>query len=337
MIRYLASTTTNQSFIHTNMAQRGRQVRVGDRVAFTIINEDVGHTSMALRRVELEIGDPRREQAYEVVQRRPHRLEGASQFVSPQRQMTDRSVKVQSGQTVKGAYERRVTRSQSDWYEQRNVYSQMYHEWLRPGFPRSLDHYETCSIDNPGNNSMETPLSSVGKHDATSSSRSNPVRLSRSAAVKHNSTQDRKTEIEKHDSTANNSRAPGIAAAHAPAVRSPVDARPSNVRRRFSFELADPSDATGLSDPPDFEYVPITPAATDLKRQPALVSEANHQVRASINLSRPQIPIWEEQGRPATKEERDQEELKDLDRMRRRVLTTFDEILGERKIPTALL
>ena len=60
------------------MAQRGRQVRVGDRVAFTIINEDVGHTSMALRRVELEIGDPRREQAYEVVQRRPHRLEGAS-------------------------------------------------------------------------------------------------------------------------------------------------------------------------------------------------------------------------------------------------------------------
>jgi hypothetical protein len=317
MIRYLASTTTNQSFIHTNMAQRGRQVRVGDRVTFTIIDKDVDHTGIALRRVELEIGDP--------------------QFVSPQRQMTDRSVKTQSGQTVKGAYERRVTRSQSDWYEQRDVYSQMYHEWLRPGFPRSLDHYETCSIDNPGNNSMETPLSPVGEHDTTSSSRINPIRLSRSTAVKHNSTKDRKTGIEKHDSTAHNSRASEIAAAHAPAAQSPVDSRPSNVRRRFSFELADPSDATGLSDPPDFEYVPITPAATDLKRQPALVSEANHQVRASINLSRPQIPIWEEQGRPATKEERDQEELKDLDRMRRRVLTTFDEILGERKIPTALL
>lgn len=332
MIRYLASTTTNQSFIHTNMAQRGRQVRVGDRVAFTIINEDVNHTGMALRRVELEIGDPHASLATQAMLRMP-----PSQFVSPQRQMADRSVKTQSGQTVKGAYERRVTRSQSDWYEQRNVYSQMYHEWLRPGFPRSLDHYETCSIDNPGDNSMETPLSPVGKHDATSSSRSNPVRLSRSAAVKHNSTQDRKTEIEKHDSTANNSRASGIAAAHAPAVRSPVDARPSNVRRRFSFELADPSDATGLSDTPDFEDILITPAATDLKRQPALVSEANHQVRASINLSRPQIPIWEEQGRSATKEERDQEELKDLDRVRRRVLTTFDEILGERKIPTALL
>ena len=337
MIRYLASTTTNQSFIHTNMAQRGRQVRVGDRVAFTIINEDVNHTGMALRRVELEIGDPRHEQTYEVVQRRPHRLEGASQFVSPQRQMTDRSVKVQSGQTVKGAYERRVTRSQSDWYEQRNVYSQMYHEWLRPGFPRSLDHHETCSIDNPGNNSMDTPLSSVGKHDATSSSRSNPIRLSRSTAVKHNSTKDRKTEIGKHDSTVHRSRASEIAAAHATAAWSPVDARPSNVRRRFSFELADPSDATGLSDTPDFEDIPISPAATDLKRQPALVSEANHQVRASINLSLPQIPIWEEQGRPATKEERDHEELKDLDRVRRRVLTTFDEILGERKIPTALL
>jgi hypothetical protein len=317
MIRYLASTTTNQSFIHTNMAQRGRQVRVGDRVTFTIIDEDVDHTGIALRRVELEIGDP--------------------QFVSPQRQMTDRSVKPQSGQTVKGAYERRVTRSQSDWYEQRNVYSQMYHEWLRPGFPRSLDHHETCSIDNPGNNSMETPLSPVGENDTTSSSRSNPTRLSRSTAVKHNSTKDRKTEIKKHDSTAHNSRASEIAAAHAPAARPPVDARPSNVRRRFSFELADPSDATGLSDTPNLEDIPITPAATDLKRQPAQVSEANHQVRASINLSRPQRPIWEEQGRPATKEERDHEELKDLDSVRRRVLTTFDEILGERKIPTALL
>jgi hypothetical protein len=327
MIRYLASTTTNQSFIHTNMAQRGRQVRVGDRVVVAIINEDVDHTGLALRRVELEIGDPHASLATQAMLRMP-----PSQFVSPQRQMTDRSVKTQSGQTVKGAYERRVTRSQSDWYEQRDVYSQMYHEWLRPGFPRSLDHYETCSIDNPGNNSMETPLSPVGEHDTTSSSRINPIRLSRSTAVKHN-----KTGIEKHDSTAHNSRASEIAAAHAPAAQSPVDSRPSNVRRRFSFELADPSDATGLSDPPDFEYVPITPAATDLKRQPALVSEANHQVRASINLSRPQIPIWEEQGRPATKEERDQEELKDLDRMRRRVLTTFDEILGERKIPTALL
>ncbi|KAH8642895.1 hypothetical protein IG631_00358 [Alternaria alternata] len=319
------------------MAQRGRQVRVGDRVAFTIINEDVGHTGMALRRVELEIGDPRREQAYEVVQRRPHRLEGASQFVSPQRQMTDRSVKTQSGQTVKGAYERRVTRSQSDWYEQRNVYSQMYHEWLRPGFPRSLDHYETCSIDNPGNNSMETPLSPVGKNDTTSSSRSNPVRLSRSTAVKHNSTKDRKIEIEKHDSTVHRSRASEIAAAHASAAWSPVDARPSNVRRRFSFELADPSDATGLSDTPDFEDIPISPAATDLKRQPALVSEANRLERASFNVSQPRIVVQKEQSHPAAKEERDQEELKDLDRVRRRVLTTFDEILGERKVPTALL
>ncbi|CAN9291278.1 unnamed protein product [Alternaria alternata] len=289
------------------MAQRGRQVRVGDRVAFTIINEDVGHTGMALRRVELEIGDPRRD------------------------------VKTQSGQTVKGAYERRVTRSQSDWYEQRNVYSQMYHEWLRPGFPRSLDHYETCSVDNPGNDSMETPLSPVGKHDATPSSRSNPIRLSRSTAVKHNSTKDRKTEVEKHDSTAHNSRASEIAAAHAPTAWSPVDARPSNVRRRFSFELADPSDATGLSDTPDFEHIPITPAATDLRRQPALVLEANRRERASFDLSQPRIVVQKEQNHPATKEERDHEELKDLDRVRRRVLTTFDEILGERKIPTALL
>jgi hypothetical protein len=184
---------------------------------------------------------------------------------------------------------------------------------------------------------METPLSPVGKHDATFSSRSNPIRLSRSTTVKHNSTKDRKTEIEKHDSTVHNNRASEMAAAHAPAAQSPVDARPSNVRRRFSFELDDPSDATGLSDTPNFEDISITPAETDLKRQPALVSEANHQVRASISHSRPQIPIWEEQGRPATKEERDQEELKDLDRVRRRVLTTFDEILGERKIPTALL
>ena len=332
MIRYLASTTTNQSFIHTNMAQRGRQVRVGDRVVVAIINEDVDHIGLALRRVELEIGDPHASLATQAMLRMP-----PSQFVSPQRQMTDRSVKVQSGQTVKGAYERRVTRSQSDWYEQRNVYSQMYHEWLRPGFPRSLDHYETCSIDNPGNDSMDTPLSPVGKHDATSSSRSNPIRLSRSTAVKHNSTKDRKTEIEKHDSIVHRSRASEIAAAHASAAWSPVDARPSNVRRRFSFELDDPSDATGLSDRPEFEDVPITPAAIDLKRQPALVSESNHQVRASMKLSRPQISTWEEQGHPATKEERDQEELKELDRVRRRVLTTFDEILGERKIPTALL
>ena len=332
MIRYLASTTTNQSFIHTNMAQRGRQVRVGDRVVVAIINEDVDHIGLALRRVELEIGDPHASLATQAMLRMP-----PSQFVSPQRQMTDRSVKTQSGQTVKGAYERRVTRSQSDWYEQRNVYSQMYHEWLRPGFPRSLDHYETCSIDNPGNDSMDTPLSPVGKHDATSSSRSNPIRLSRSTAVKHNSTKDRKTEIEKHDSIVHRSRASEIAAAHASAAWSPVDARPSNVRRRFSFELDDPSDATGLSDRPEFEDVPITPAAIDLKRQPALVSESNHQVRASMKLSRPQISTWEEQGHPATKEERDQEELKELDRVRRRVLTTFDEILGERKIPTALL
>ena len=102
-------------------------------------------------------------------------------------------------------------------------------------------------------------------------------------------------------------------------------------------QLSDDTQQKEIRGRPDFEDIPITPAATDLKRQPALLSEANHQVRASINLSRPQIPIWEEQGRPATKEERDHEELKDLDRVRRRVLTTFDEILGERKIPTALL
>jgi hypothetical protein len=296
--------------------QRDRHDAVG-YFAFTAISEDLDHTEMA-RALRVEIGD--------------------QQFVYPKRQELDRSVEVQSGQTVKGAYERRITRSQSDLHGQHNESSQMYHEWLRPASPRHLADQEGCNIDRSADNTMEIPLTPVEDLDSTPGSRNDPVRLSRRAAMKRNSTKDRKTKTERHDNTVQSTCAPEKASARTPAIRPTAETPPSNLRR-FSFELTARDDAIKTFDTLDFEHVPITPAAiAELECHPALALEYHRHVRASVELSRPQLFAQAQQIHRETGEERDQTaELRDLDRERRRVLTTFDKILGERKIPTALL
>ncbi|KAG9192857.1 hypothetical protein G6011_11591 [Alternaria panax] len=314
--RYIGATATNEAFNHTSMARRGIQVRVGDRVAVAVITENLNHINMPLRRVELEIGDRK--------------------SVPSRRRMTNRSVEIQSGQAVKGAYERHITHSQSDYYEQRNEYSQMYHERLNPGFPRSLDHYESCSVDRPADYSMQTPLTPVGDHESAPSARGDPVRLIRRAAVKHNSAKNRKTKTETNDSTIQSTRAPEMASARTPGIQF-IGNIPSS--RRFSFELISQYNAIESPETPEFEDIPITPTTTETEPYAALFLEHDRQVQASINVSRPQLSAREQQSLPATKEERDEkeDELKDLDRVRRRALTTFDEILGDPRIPTALL
>jgi hypothetical protein len=109
--------------------------------------------------------------------------------------------------------------------------------------------------------------------------------------------------------------------------------------KELSFDLASREDVAGSASTLDFEDLSLPPTViSELECTSPPLLETHEHARASIGSCQGQLPAQTQQCHRATGEERDQmAELQDLDRKRRRVLTTFDEILGERKIPTALL
>ncbi|KAI4668865.1 uncharacterized protein J4E78_002693 [Alternaria triticimaculans] len=170
---------------------------------------------------------------------------------------------------------------------------------------------------------MDAPLDNAKDHDSVLGPRSNPVRLSRKAAVKRNSTKERKAETERHDSTMQSTHVRAKTSSMVPAIR--ITASTPPILRRFSFDET-PSELSfslaKLSNSPDFEDIPLSPVAGP----------------EPVNSSQRQLPAQEQRSHRVAKEEREEKVgSQEVERQQRRVATTFDQILGEKRIPTALL
>ncbi|KAI4698206.1 uncharacterized protein J4E84_001342 [Alternaria hordeiaustralica] len=187
---------------------------------------------------------------------------------------------------------------------------------------------------------MDAPLDSVNDHDAVLGPRSNPVRLSRKAAVKRNSTKERRTETERHDSTMQSTHVRAKTSSNVPVIR--ITASTPPILRRFSFDET-PGELLfnigKLSDSPDFEDVPLSPVACpEMGHHTSPSLGTDQHVREPTDPSQQQIPVQTYSSHEATGEEREESmENQKVGREQRRVPTTFDQILGEKRIPTALL
>ncbi|KAI4619818.1 hypothetical protein J4E83_005675 [Alternaria metachromatica] len=170
---------------------------------------------------------------------------------------------------------------------------------------------------------MDAPLDSVEDHDSVLGPRSNPVRLSRKAAVKRNSTKEKRSATERHDSPMQSIHVRAKTSSMVPAIRIIGSTPP--ILRRFSFDETFSEVAfslSKLSNSPDFEDVPLSPVAGP----------------EPVNSSQPQLSVQEQRSHRAATEEREEMMGKqEVERQQRHVPTTFDQILGEKKVPTALL
>jgi hypothetical protein len=270
----------------------------------------------------------------------------ATPFQKAERQYEDtkrrgiyREVEAQDGRFAEDKFGRRIARSQLSLRGQQKGSSQA--ELGPQSTPLQLEGtHENCGIDLPAGKIMRKPLAAVEDHGSTPSLRSNPVKLSRRAAVKRNSTRDRKIKTARHDSTMQSSCISSTTSFNTQGIQ-PAAGKPS-VTRRFSFDQTPNRisfSLAKLSNTLDFDDVPLSPAAgPDLEYIPSSVSEAHQQVRVSNDSSRPQLHDPVQRSHPATREGREQNmDTQEVDKEPRRVATTFDEILGERKIPTALM
>ncbi|KAI4626238.1 uncharacterized protein J4E87_004738 [Alternaria ethzedia] len=169
----------------------------------------------------------------------------------------------------------------------------------------------------------DAPLDNVENHDYVLGPRSNPVRLSRKAAVKRSSTKERKAETERHDSKMQSTHVRAKTSSNVPVIRITGSTPP--FLRRFSFDET-PNELSfnlaRLSNSPDFEDVPLSPVAGS----------------EPVKSPQPQLPVQEQRSNGGTGDKLEERmRNQEVEREQRHVPTTFDQILGEKRIPTALL
>jgi len=237
---------------------------------------------------------------------------------------SDRDIEVRYDRFVNdNGYEQRIPRLPSSLGSQQKGSSHTEVEKHRSAPARLEGTYEGFSIERTPYIIMDAPLDDGQDHDSILGPSSNPVRLSRKAAVKRNSTKERRTEAERHDSTMQSTHVRAKTSSNVPAIRIIGSTPP--ILRRFSFDET-PNERsfnlTELSSSPDFEDIPLSPVAGP----------------EPVNSSQPQLPVQEQRSHRAAREEREQKVgSQEVERQQRRVATTFDQILGEKRIPTALL
>ena len=254
---------------------------------------------------------------------------------------SDRDMEVRYDRFVNdNRYEQRVTRLPSSAGVQQKWSSHTEAEKHRSAPARLERTHEGFSIERTTDTSMDAPLDSVEDHDSVLGPRNNLVRLSRKATVKRNSTKERRTETERHDSTMQSAHVRAKTSSKVPAIRIIGSTPP--ILRRFSFDQT-PSELSfnlsKLSDSPDFEDIPLSPVdGPELERHTSPSLETDQHVREPTDSSQPQIPAQTYRSCGATGEEREERvRSQELERGQRHIPTTFDQILGEKKVPTALL
>jgi hypothetical protein len=300
---------------------------------------------------------------------------------------TDRDLEVQNSRFVMDRYGRRMTpMSQSPSRTDKPGPSRMVFEGLRPA-PLRLVVRGGGSSDRDTINPMTDPHPPTQDADGL---RSNPIRLSRRAAVRASTRNSNSTTAERCDSKLS-TRFPVNPSFHT-SIAQPTP-QPLSCLRRFSFEedpvafsciLAGRGDTTGSSTatvsgyvtprPQNFPTPPIYLAPSRIqKRQPPrrpspvfssrppqslaeelqAVGERTPSTSTSRSQNFPSSPTLERQQprRPSPVfSSRPQPCLAELQSVggktptreneqvvQRRIPTTFEEILGERNIPTALL
>jgi len=237
---------------------------------------------------------------------------------------SDRNIEVRYDRFVNdNGYEQRITCLPSSAGVQQKWSSHTEVEKHRSAPAWLEGTYEGFSIERTTDTVMDAPLDNAKDHDSVLGPRSNPVRLSRKAAVKRNSTKERKAETERHDSTMQSTHVRAKTSSMVPAIR--ITASTPPILRRFSFDET-PSELSfslaKLSNSPDFEDIPLSPVAGP----------------EPVNSSQRQLPAQEQRSHRVAKEEREEKVgSQEVERQQRRVATTFDQILGEKRIPTALL
>ena len=250
----------------------------------------------------------------------------------------DRDIEVRYDRFVNdNGYEQRVTRLPSSSGGSSHTEAEKH----RSAPARLEKTYEGFSIERTPYISMnDAPLETVENHDSILGPRSDPVRLSRKAAVKRNSTKERRSATERHDSTMQSTHVRAKTSSKVPAIR--ITASTPPILRRFSFDET-PSELafsfSKLSDSPEFEDVPLSPVAdSELGHHRSLLLGTDQHVREPTYSSQPQIPAQAYRSHGGTEEEREESmETQEMRREQRRVPTTFDQILGEKRVPTALL
>ncbi|KAI4664636.1 uncharacterized protein J4E79_002934 [Alternaria viburni] len=228
-----------------------------------------------------------------------------------------------SDRNIEVRYEQRITCLPSSAGVQQKWSSHTEAEKHRSAPARLEGTYEGFSIERTTDTVMDAPLDNAKDHDAVLGPRSNPVRLSRKAAVKRSSTKEKRSATERRDSTMQNTHVRAKTSSKVPAIRIIGSTPP--ILRRFSFDET-PSELSfnigKLSDSPDFEDVPLSPVAGP----------------EPVNSSQRQLPALEQRSHRVAKEEREEKVgSQKLERQQGRVATTFDQILGEKRIPTALM
>lgn len=154
-------------------------------------------------------------------------------FDDSKRRKSERNMEMRNSRFVNDKFGQHIPRSQSDSYGQRKESSPANLEGL-PLVPRLVGKHEGCSIDRPADTTMKIPLTTIEDHDCTSGLRSDPVRLSRRAAVKRNSMKERETRTERHDSTMQSTHAPVTNSFDNSVMQPTTEVLPP--LRRFSFD-----------------------------------------------------------------------------------------------------
>ncbi|KAI4943520.1 hypothetical protein J4E91_009430 [Alternaria rosae] len=236
---------------------------------------------------------------------------------------SDRDIEVRYDRFVNdNGYEQRIANLPSSSGSQQKGSSHMEAEKHRSAPARLEKTHEGFSIDKTTDTSMDATIDSIENHDSVLGPHNNPVRVSRKAAVKRNSTKEKKKEAERHDGTVQSTHVRAKTSSNAPVIR--ITASTPPVLRRFSFDKT-PNELSfnlaKLSNSPDFEDVPLTPVAgRELGHSATSVLDTHHHIRESTSEEREKpLKLW------------------DMKKEQRRVPTTFNQILGEKKTPTALL
>jgi hypothetical protein len=247
---------------------------------------------------------------------------------------TDRDLEVQNSQFVMDRYGRRMTSMSQSPSPEKTRPSRVVIQGLAP---LRLVVRGGASSDR-ANNTMADPHTPTQDGDGL---RSNSVRLSRRTAIRTSTRNRNTTTAERRDSKLH-TRFPVTTSFHTIAQPTPQS---SNRPRRFSFEedpvalsfvLAGRVETTGPSTALVSEHHTSIPTPTPRPHVSSTTPtlETQHRRQASPDFSsRPRPSLAEELQAVGEKTpEREDEEV-----VQRRTPTTFEEILGERKIPTALL
>jgi hypothetical protein len=271
---------------------------------------------------------------------------------------TDRDLQVQNSQFVMDRYGRRMTpMSQSPSWADNPGPSRMVFEGLRPA-PLRLVVRAGCSSNRDTFNTMTDPQPPAQDGDGPMS---NPVRLSRRSAVRASIRNRNTTTAERHDSKLSTHTGFPVTTSFHTSIAQPTP-QPSTCLRRFSFEedpvafssiLAGGGETMGSSTATVSEYV--TPMPTPIQNFPTPLTirkqrlrrpspEFSSQPPLTIQKQRPRRPSPDFSSRPPPSLAEELQavgertpEHGDEEVVQRRIPTTFEEILGERKIPTALL